>query len=220
MRRAVPILLLAALAGCGNDDQRPPDVVAPEPARGERVVRLDAAGVRFTGPFNWRDLVVGQTGAAGGVQSNRAALAVWRYERGEPLPTTDDALEEVRDLLVERIKARDKSFELADSETTKLGGALAIVLRGRQTIAGIEVQVRSAHVFREGAEIVIDCYAPPEHFERIDRTVCRKALRTLRLRDPKRPTQPKAPKSTPTPTPSAGAATPVPSTTPTPTAET
>jgi hypothetical protein len=199
--RRVSLIALAALAGCGNEAQRPPQVVAPDPARGERVIRLDEAGVRFTGPFNWRDLVVGQTGAVGGVQSNRGALAVWRYERGEPLPDDEEALEEVRDLLVERVEARDPSFELAGSELTRLGGALAIVLRGRQTIAGIEVEVRSAHVFREGAEIVLDCYAPPPDFERIDRTVCRKALRTLRLRDPRKPKATPTPSPTPTPPP-------------------
>lgn len=188
----------AALAGCGNDPAPVADVVQPEPARGDRVIRLDEAGVRFTGPFNWRDLVVVQNGAVGGVQSNRAVLAVWRYERSEPLPQTVEALEEVRDLLVERVKSRDASFKLIDSELTRLAGARAIVLRGTQTIAGLPVEVRSAHVFREGAEIVLDGYAPPESFDRVDKAVFQRALRTLKLFKPR----PKK-KATPTPAPSA-----------------
>lgn len=186
MARTFWILLVAVLvSGCGNDPARVPDVVGPEPARGERVIRLDEVGVRFTGPFSWRDLVVGVTGAAGGVQSNRAVLAVWRYERSEPLPRTGAQLEEVRELLVARVKSRDASFVLRDSETARLGGAPAVVLRGRQTIAGLPVEVRSAHVFSAGAEVVLDGYAPPGSFDVVDRDVFRKALATLRLRTPR-----------------------------------
>jgi hypothetical protein len=179
---AVPLAVLA-LTGCGNDRTPVPDVSHADPPRGYRKVVLKDAGVRFTAPFNWQNLDP-QGRRAGGIRSKTATLAVWRYPRSEPLPATESALEEVKGLLVDRVKARDPSFELRSSRVTRRGGADAIELVGSQEIAGLPFDVRSTHVFKAGAEVVLDAYAPPADFARVDRTVFRPVLKSLRVTAP------------------------------------
>jgi hypothetical protein len=148
------------------------------------VVRLPKAGIRFTAPFNWPDLTPTGT-MVGGIRNKRATVAVWRYPRSEPLPATRKALEEVEKLLMERVKRRDPTFQATGTSFPRRDGARSIELVGRQTIAGLPFGVRSAHIFAEGAEIVFDAYAPPEHFERVDRTVFQPLLESLRLSRPR-----------------------------------
>jgi hypothetical protein len=179
VRRAL-LLLLAALAGCGNDVTPPPETQAPDPPRGTREVELDKAGVGFIAPFNWPDLDA-QGLRVGGIQNKRATVAVWRYERIEPLPASRAQLERAEDRLIERVEQRDPSFELRNATNPRRDGARSIELVGRQTIAGLAYGVRSAHVFHDGAEIVVDAYAPAEHFERVDATVFRPLLDSLEL---------------------------------------
>ena len=181
MRRPLLIVLALLATGCGNSRTRPPEVRTPVQPEGSRPVRLAAGEIRFTAPVNWNDITpMGQR--VGGIQSRRALVAVWRYERSEPLPETEDQLERVAGLLVDRVKQRDPTFTLSDRTVTRRGGARAIELRGRQTIAGQPREVRSAHVFHDGAEIVLDAYAPPEDFARVDASVFRPLLESLRLR--------------------------------------
>jgi hypothetical protein len=183
---ARPLLaVLAALfvAGCGNDRTPPPETQSPDAPKGTRVVKLTKAGVRFTAPFNWPDLQE-QGLRAGGIQNKRATVAVWRYVRAEPLPATNVELGEVARLLVERVKKRDPTFVLKESRTRRRGGARAIELVGRQTAAGLPYGVRSSHIFFDGAEIVVDAFAPPEFFPRVDSSVFVPLLDSLKLSRP------------------------------------
>jgi hypothetical protein len=178
-RPLLAIALAAAFTGCGNDITRPPETRVPDPPRGTREVKLD--GIRFTAPFNWPDLQPeGQR--IGGIQNKLATVAIWRYPRSETLPKTRAALKEVRDLLIERVKQRDTTFDLRSSELTRRGGARAIELVGRQTMAGLPYEVRSSHIFHDGAEIVVDAFSPPQYFERLDETVFVPLLDSLELR--------------------------------------
>jgi hypothetical protein len=180
---AAALLATGLLAGCGNSRTPVPDVRHPDAPVGGRPVVLKEAGVRFTSPGNWGPLPA--LGArAGGIRSKTATLAVWRYPRSEPLPTTDAAIRQARDRLVERVKTRDATFELRSSEVSRRDGARAVELVGRQTIAGLPFMVRSTHVFHDGAEVVLDAYAPPEDFERVDRTVFVPVLDTVELGTP------------------------------------
>jgi hypothetical protein len=168
-----------AIAGCGNERAVPPDTATPQDPIGTKLTILDAAGVRFTSPANWPDL--GRQGRrAGGVQSRSATVAVWRYPRTEPLPEDPAALRRVRDLLVDRVEQRDPTFALRSARLVRRGGADGIELLGRQTIAGRRVGVRSSHLFTRGGEVVVDAYAPPASFDRLDASVFRPLLRSLR----------------------------------------
>jgi hypothetical protein len=173
-RAALACLAAALLAGCGNPRTRPPETVVPEAPLGARQVRLD--GIRFTAPVNWPDLPA-QGDRLGGIRSRTATLAVWRYPRTEPLPSTRAALEQVRGLLEGQVRRRDPGFRLRSSRLLRDG----IELVGRQTIAGLPFDVRSRHLFRHGAEVVVDAYARPADFARVDATVFEPLLRSLRL---------------------------------------
>jgi hypothetical protein len=175
--------MLAALAvgGCGNARATVPDTTTPELPQGTKVTRIERAGVRFTAPANWPGLTPAGR-LAGGIQSRTATVAVWRYPRSEPLPADDAALREVRGLLEARVRHRDPTFRLRSSRLVHRGGARGIELVGTQTIAGRPVGVRSSHVFSRGAELVIDAYAPPAQFARLDAAVFRPLLRSLKLR--------------------------------------
>ena len=182
-----PSTILAAallLAGCGTEIAKPPQAVVPEDPTVMHEIRLKPAGVVFDAPLNWKPIAT-QGARAGGVQSRTATVAIWRYPRGEPLPADRTALKEVEGLLIDRVKRRDPGFQLRSSELTRRGGARAIELVGRQTIAGLPYDVRSSHVFKDGAEVVVDAYARPQDFARVDASVFVPLLRSLKLKEPK-----------------------------------
>lgn len=185
MRPVLALLVLAvALAGCGNERTRPPDVSHPKAPVGERDVTLSAAGVAYTAPGNWGDLPAQDT-RVGGIQSSFATVAIWRYPRAEPLPSGRAQLRQARDRLVAQVRQRQPQIRVRSARIIRRAGAPAIELVARQPVAGIQRDVRSTHVFRGGAEIVVDAYAPPAAFPRVDRTVFRPLLRSLKLRTPR-----------------------------------
>jgi hypothetical protein len=184
VRRLAPIAVAAALvAGCGEQRTRPPDVahaVAPEP----RVdVVLRGQGIRYRRPRNWDQLPPAGS-LVGGVTSRTATVAVWRYPRTEPLPEDPAALERVETLLLDRVRQRNPTFTLRESEITRVAGAPAIVLTGSQAAAGFAYDLRSAHVFKAGAEVVVDAYAPSADFPSLDRRVFQPLLASLEVSQP------------------------------------
>ena len=182
MRRLLLIVLAAALvAGCGEQRTAPLDLehaVAPEDV--ERVT-LEEAGVSFRAPGNWQP-VPPSPPLQGGITSRTAIVAVWRYPRTEPLPTGRGQLAKAQRRLVQRVRERNATFALRDAELTTYDGARAIELTGRQTIGGVAYDVRSAHIFRGGAEIVVDAYAPPADFDRVDDSVFTPLLASLKVK--------------------------------------
>lgn len=177
---AAAIATLATLAGCGIDRSQPPDVRTPEEPVGERTIALDDAGVRFEAPDNWPPLEAAPP-LEGGVRSNSAVVAVWRYPRTEPLPATRTELRRAQERLLERVKLRDPTFEVRSTELTEVDDARAIEVLGRQTIAGLPHDVRSLHVFTRGTEIVVDAYAPVDLFAVVDDEVFVPLLDSLSL---------------------------------------
>ncbi len=180
MRRAVLGLLAAAalLTGCGNERTPVPDLSEPVRPVGTKPVTL--SGIRFTAPANWRVLEAGGD-MVGGLQSGTATLAIWRYARTEPLPEDEDELLAAKARLESQVRQRDPAFTFRSVEVTRRGGADAIEVTGEQTIAGTRYGVRSAHVFHDGAEVVVDAYAPPGTFEASDAAVFQPVLESLRL---------------------------------------
>ena len=179
VRRASIVLCLVALAGCGEERKTPGDVAHADAPSGFRETTVDR--VTFSRPSNWSDLQPAPP-MAGGVRSKTATVAVWRYPRTEPLPTDAAALEQARTALLDRVRQRNPTFVVRSSEVTDLGGARGVELTGRQTVAGFIVDVRSAHVFDDGAEVVVDAYAPPGDFARVDRTVFARLIASLKVR--------------------------------------
>lgn len=179
MRRGLCLILVALIAvGCGEQRKAAGNVAHADPPQGSRATTVE--GVSFDRPANWKDLDPAPP-LAGGVRSKTATVAIWRYPRTEPLPKGDAALEQARTSLLDRVRQRNPTFAVRTSEVKDLAGKRGIELTGTQTVAGFTVDVRSAHVFKDGAEIVVDAYAPVPDFPRVDQSVFVPLIESLRV---------------------------------------
>lgn len=181
---AVISLTLAALvAGCGNERQRAPDATGTQkPAKATRVA-YPAGGVSLAAPRNWYR-VPGNRPLVAYIVSGRAVVAVWRYPRKEPLPAARGELEQAQANLSDAAHARDRSVRIESTKLVDVNGVKGIQLMATEHITGLLRRVRSTHLFDRKAEIVIDAYAPPGEFARVDGSVFQPLLRSLRLRAP------------------------------------
>jgi hypothetical protein len=184
MRPALTLIAAAALlAGCGNERPPAPDVKTPGGPVGTTAARYPKQGITFTAPGGWR-LTPGAAPLVATVQTGQATVAVWRYPRGEALPRSQAQLRAARDALLAAAKARDPTFDALKSSTIRVAGAPAVQVRATETIDGHARMVRSTHVYKHGAEVVVDSYAPAKDFRRVDAQVFRPLLRTLRITRP------------------------------------
>jgi hypothetical protein len=177
------LLAAAAVAGCGNERTAAPRVPAPASPVGKRTVRLPPEGIVFQRPANWT-LALGGAPQVAMVGSGRAAVVLWRYPRAEPLPTTSAGLDRARRALLAAATARDRSLRVISSRVVTVGGTRGVEVVAQERLRSRPREVRSTHLYAHGAELVIDAYAPPAEFARVDRTVFRPLLRSLRLAAP------------------------------------
>jgi hypothetical protein len=185
MRR--PLLVLTAtvaLTGCGNQRAAVPDTATPGPPLGTNAATYPQAGLRFGAPAGWH-VEPGQAPLVTTITTGRAAVAVWRYPRTEPLPVTTRALEQAKSALLAAAAARDATFAPQGARVTRVDGRRAVEVRGTETVEGARRAVRSTHVFAFGAEVVVDASAPPRDFARVDRQVFGPLVRSLHLGAPK-----------------------------------
>lgn len=185
--RLVPVLTAAALvlAGCGNERTPAPDVKTPGPPIGTTQARYPEHGIAFKAPGGWR-LAPGSEPLVATVQTGQATIAVWRYPRTEPLPRSQTHLAAARDALIAAAQARDASFKPIKTAVTEVDGAPAVQVRATETIDGQPRTVRSTHVYKRGAEVVVDAYAPEKDFRRVDAQAFRPMLRSLRITAPRK----------------------------------
>lgn len=182
---ALPVPVLAgSAAGCGNEPTTPPNVTAPRAPSGWKAIRAGEPRVTVSVPRNW-PAQIGPEPSVVSVGSGRALVAVWRYPRSEPAPRTADELRDARRALVEAVRRRDTTFSERSVTTSKVGGVPAIVVLGEGTIRDTRVRIRSTHVYHEGTELVVDAYAPPEVFDRLDQGTFRRIAASLRLAPPR-----------------------------------
>lgn len=183
--------MLAALltGGCGNDRTPVPDLsVVPAP-KAFREAFFDEQGVRFRAPTNWR-VVPGTDPQVATVAIGTAQVAVWRYPRTEPLPETRAQLNAARDALVAQIESRDPTFKLTSTRLVLKPGIRAVEVVGvgtNRTNQSVQRSMRSLHAYGRGAEVVMDAFAPPKDFARIDEQAFGPMSRSLKLGAPKGP---------------------------------
>ena len=191
MRRALISSAAAALAvlpaGCGNEPTPVPDVGAIPAPDGFRPARYDAQGVRFRAPTNWR-VTPGEGTQLATVAIGDAQVGIWRYPRTEPLPETEAQLDAAREALVAQIKSRDPTFKIKSMRLIMKPGIRAVQILGvgtNLTNSKARRSMRSVHAYGRGAEVVMDAFAPPEAFSRVDRQTFGPMTRSLKLRKPK-----------------------------------
>jgi len=179
-----PALVAAALAGCGNEKTKAPETKTPAPPKGNVDVAVPEAGVAFEAPASWRRQK-GDAPLVYAVQTGQATLALWRYPREEQLPVTHTALQNAKEALVEQIRKRDKTFKVTRAKLLHVGPKRAVQVLGTGSIAGNRRTIRSTHIYTERAEFVVDAYAPPSVFDRVDRQVFAPLLDSLEISKPK-----------------------------------
>ena len=173
----------ASLGGCGNERTPAPGTATPLAPQGTALVRYPAAGVRFATPGRW-DRSPGQAPLVATVSSGRATVAVWRFPRAEPLPSSAEDLRRARRTLLTAARARDPSFRSQRVTTRRIGELRALELRGTGTVEGQARALRSLHIYGFDGEVVVDALAPPAQFGRVDREVFGPLLRSVRLSAP------------------------------------
>lgn len=184
MRRLIGALAaVALLAGCGNDETEPPDTTTPGPRLGSNATDFPRHGIAFAAPAGW-SLDEGNPPLIATLATGQATVAIWRYPRSEPLPESEAELRAARDALLDAAKRRDDTFEVIKAAPAKIAGEPAVQIRARETIQGQPRVVRSTHIYAEGAEVVIDAFAGPDDFRRVDAEVFRPMLRSLKLSAP------------------------------------
>jgi hypothetical protein len=182
MRLALLSSVVAAvlLAGCGNTRTPRPDTGLIPPPAGFREVRYSTEGISLRAPTNWR-LFRGSGSNLATIAIGDGQIAIWRYARSEPLPVTRSQLNATRQALVAEVRQRDTTFKLAFSRLVMKRGLRAIELVGEGTNHGERRSVRSLHAFSRGREVVIDAFAPPKAFARVDKQTFGPLTRSLRL---------------------------------------
>jgi hypothetical protein len=183
-RTTIALLLLAALPGCGSDKSKTPDTTKVEPAGGNVAVAIPEAGVSFKAPASWRRQK-GKAPLVYAVQTGQATLALWRYPRSEQLPVTHKALQAAKEALVAQIQKRDPTFQVTKAKLLHVGPKRAVQVLGTGAIAGNRRTIRSTHIYTEKAEFVVDAYAPPSVFNRVDSQVFAPVLDSLQIAKPK-----------------------------------
>ena len=185
VRRLAALTLAAvAAAGCGRERLAVPDVERPVVV--ERTVPqvFPSEGVRFAAPGSW-SLSIGRPPLLVQSSSGSASIAMWRYERTEPLPEGDRELDAAQEALLGAVRQRDRTYREISTERRRVDGAPAIELVGEQRVAGRPRRVRSTHVFAHGAELVVDQSSEPADFARLDAAIFRPLVRSLRLDPPR-----------------------------------
>lgn len=189
MRRRTTIAIAAVaatLASCGNEQTPPPDIGRiPAPA-GFRDAKYLEQGVLLRAPTNWR-ISDGDAPQVATVAVGDAQIAIWRYVRTEPLPETREQLKAARKALVAQVEARDATFRLTSSRIVVKEGLRGVELIGSVTNQGQQRLVRSLHAYGHGAEVVVDAFAPPKVFPRVDKETFGPVARSLKLRKPRSP---------------------------------
>jgi hypothetical protein len=184
-RTLIAIAAAVVLPGCGNDRTAAPDIAGIPAPKAFRDARFAQSGVFFRAPTNWRLIPGHEPQEVATVAIGDAQIAVWRYPRTEPLPETADQLGAARDALVAQVKRRDATFKLTSSRLVLKPGLRAVELVGLGTNQGRRRRVRSLHAYGDGAEVIVDAFAPPKVFARVDRQTFGPVARSLKLRAPR-----------------------------------
>jgi hypothetical protein len=185
VRRTLILAAAAAalLAGCGNKQTNAPDVGKIAPPGKFVLAAFPKQGVTFKRPSTW-SLVVGTAPQVATVSAGEGQIVIWNFPRTEPLPVTRAQLGAARNALLGAVKQRDRTFALKSSRIVLKPSYAGVELIGTGTNQGVRREVRSLHAFGNASEIVVDEFAPPKDFGRVDKETFGAVARSLRLLKP------------------------------------
>jgi hypothetical protein len=178
---AAALVAAGLLAGCGNSATKPPNVAKPLPANTFVPAAFPTQGVSFQRPSSWT-YTPGKAPLLATMTSSSATIAIWRYPRTAQLPTTAPELAAARDELVKAARLRDPTFKVSKAKGTRAAHHPAVVIVADETVAGRPRRVRSTHVYGDGGEVVVDAFAPPADFPKLQDSIFRLVVRSLRVR--------------------------------------
>jgi hypothetical protein len=145
-----------------------------------------ADGVRLSVPRNWS--VTPETAPMVAlVSSGTAIISLWRYPSRHPALSSPAQLRGALGALLSAARSADSTLAVDRTGFSSVDGAGAVIVDGLEQVAGKLRRVRSEHVYVDGAEIVLDAYAPAALFSSVDHTVFSPVRKSLALLDGGRP---------------------------------
>jgi hypothetical protein len=176
------VLSLGAVSGCGDSRTPPPNLAAIQPPGSTKTVGYLHDRLQFSAPVKWA-IETGTAPMVVTLGSGPAVITIWRYPRSQkqPLPDSLPELQQARSALIAAAGARDPTFRVIASAVVGINNIPAVELDALETIRGQVRRVRSTHLYADGAEIVVDEYAPENLFHAVDGTVFSPLLHSVRL---------------------------------------
>lgn len=185
------LFLIMPLLGGGRERTPPTEIVRPSPPSGGFLKKNVGLGTLVNlprDPWSIRGCDdqspppdEGQPRLVCVASSGPGIISIWIYPRGRKGPPTARELAVARGDLLSASRQREPSFHAEKSVVTTYDGLRAIQVRGTAKILGRPRTIRSTHVFVGGREIVVDAYSTNSSFRRVDETVFRPVLRSLKV---------------------------------------
>jgi hypothetical protein len=183
-----PLLLLALpavglLSGCGNSRTPVPDLAQVQPPNAFRTLAYRRDGIALRAPLNWA-VADQKAPLVAVISSGPAVIALWRYPAAATPPAGPGALASARRALIAAARRAQPGLRVVRSAVVEADGHGAVELDTLQRLDGQTRRLRSMHVYLPGAEVVLEEYAPPALFHRVDHAVFSPVKRSLRLTVP------------------------------------
>lgn len=174
------LILGLLLAGCGSRPRAVPQLSGPAAPQGFHLTTYNAAGLRLAEPRSWTTTSENPP-LVTVISSGGAVISLWRYHRPGTLPASKGQLHQAYRRLIAAARRRQPKLHVQAAGLQAVDGHPAVVLDATDPIHSTQERVRSVHVFTPAGEVVLEEYAPPSVFQRVDRQVFEHVWRSLAI---------------------------------------
>jgi hypothetical protein len=164
---ALPLAAAVLLPGCGNERATVPEVEQPDRPAAYETYTSPGGEVSFSRPTNW-GVFPGTAPEVARMYSGRALVTIYAYPRTD-LPDDAAGVLASRRRLLASLRRRAPELRIVRSRITEVDGAPAVELGATGRIGRRAVVEHTVHVYKPGAEYVIDAYAAPAAFRLAER---------------------------------------------------